>query len=47
MRLSLLVLYVPEPTLDRAFALPEKTKDGKGWWVTDPIGNTVVLLRGA
>lgn len=33
--------------IDRAFALPEKTKDGKGWWVTDPIGNTVVLLRGA
>lgn len=33
--------------MDRAYALPEKTKDGKGWWVTDPIGNTVVLLRGA
>lgn len=30
--------------VDRAFALPEKTKDGVGWWVSDPIGNTVVLL---
>ncbi|BBZ00085.1 VOC family protein [Mycolicibacterium fallax] len=30
--------------IDRAFALPEKTKDGTGWWVSDPIGNTVVLL---
>ncbi|SKM39568.1 Uncharacterised protein [Mycobacteroides abscessus subsp. abscessus] len=31
--------------MDRAFALPERTRDGRGWWVTDPIGNTVVLLR--
>ncbi|MBU9767127.1 hypothetical protein FR943_25260 [Mycobacterium sp. TNTM28] len=30
--------------MDRAYALPEKTRDGKGWWVSDPIGNTVVLL---
>lgn len=30
--------------MDRAYALPEKTKDGKGWWVSDPIGNTVILL---
>ncbi|MFV1360693.1 VOC family protein [Mycolicibacterium fortuitum] len=30
--------------MDRACALPEKTKDGTGWWVSDPIGNTVVLL---
>lgn len=31
--------------MDRAFALPERTRDGAGWWVSDPIGNTVVLLR--
>ncbi|MCV7204887.1 glyoxalase/bleomycin resistance/dioxygenase family protein [Mycolicibacterium peregrinum] len=30
--------------MDRAYALPEKTKAGKGWWVSDPIGNTVILL---
>ncbi|MBE5513714.1 hypothetical protein E3G62_001351 [Mycobacteroides abscessus] len=30
--------------MDQAFALPEKTRDGLGWWVTDPAGNTVVLL---
>lgn len=30
--------------MDRAFALPERTRDGKGWWVTDPCGNTVILL---
>ncbi|AMO59576.1 Uncharacterised protein [Mycolicibacterium phlei] len=29
---------------DRAFALPEKTKDGAGWWCHDAAGNTVVLL---
>lgn len=29
---------------DQAYALPERTRDGEGWWVTDPIGNTVVLL---
>lgn len=28
----------------RAYALPEKTRDGLGFWVTDPCGNTVVLL---
>lgn len=33
-----------ERLMDRAFALPERTRDGKGWWVTDPAGNTVVLL---
>lgn len=31
--------------MDRAFALPEKTRDSAGWWMSDPIGNTVVLLR--
>lgn len=30
--------------MDRAYALPEKTKDGKGWWCHDMCGNTVVLL---
>lgn len=30
--------------MDRANALPEKTKDDAGWWMTDPIGNTVILL---
>ncbi|WP_255773575.1 VOC family protein [Mycobacteroides abscessus] len=29
---------------DKAYALPERTRDGAGWWVSDPIGNTVVLL---
>ncbi|CAJ1579820.1 VOC family protein [[Mycobacterium] wendilense] len=31
--------------MDRAYALPERTRDGAGWWVSDPIGNTVVLLH--
>lgn len=31
--------------MDRAFALPERTRDGAGWWVSDPTGNTVVLLQ--
>lgn len=35
-----------ERLTDRAFALPEKTRDGAGWWLHDPCGNTVVLLRG-
>lgn len=30
--------------IDRAFALPERTRDGLGWWCHDPIGNAVVLL---
>lgn len=30
--------------MDRAYALPEKTKDGAGWWCHDAVGNTVVLL---
>ncbi|WP_396909864.1 VOC family protein [Mycolicibacterium sp.] len=30
--------------IDRAFALPERTRDGRGFWCHDPIGNTVVLL---
>lgn len=30
--------------MDHAHALPERTRDGKGWWVSDPCGNTVVLL---
>lgn len=30
--------------MDHAYALPERTRDGDGWWVSDPIGNTVVLL---
>ncbi len=30
---------------DKAYALPERTRDGAGWWVSDPIGNTVVLLH--
>ncbi|WP_241177753.1 VOC family protein [Mycolicibacterium nivoides] len=29
---------------DRAFALPERTPDGRGWWCRDPCGNTVILL---
>lgn len=33
-----------ERLMDRAFALPELTRDGAGYWVSDPIGNTVVLL---
>lgn len=24
----------------------QQTRDGNGWWDTDPAGNTVVLLRG-
>ncbi|OBH14881.1 VOC family protein [Mycolicibacter sinensis] len=31
--------------MGRAFALPERTRDGAGWWLHDPTGNTVVLLR--
>lgn len=31
---------------DEAFALPEPHGSG-GWWVTDPAGNTVVLLGSA
>lgn len=31
--------------MDKAYALPERTRDGTGWWATDPIGNTVVLLH--
>ncbi|MFV8137397.1 VOC family protein [Mycolicibacterium senegalense] len=30
--------------MDRAFSLPERTRDGRGWWVADPCGNTVILL---
>ncbi|MFN6549568.1 VOC family protein [Mycolicibacterium septicum] len=30
---------------DRAFALPERTPDGRGWWCHDPCGNTVILLQ--
>ncbi|WP_301121545.1 VOC family protein [Mycolicibacterium fortuitum] len=30
--------------IDRAYALPEKTRDGAGWWCHDAIGNTVILL---
>lgn len=30
--------------IDRAYALPERTRDGAGYWCHDPIGNTVVLL---
>lgn len=33
--------------IDRAFALPERTRDGAGWWCHDTCGNSVVLLRGA
>ncbi|MGV7586366.1 VOC family protein [Mycobacterium kansasii] len=32
--------------MDQAHCLPERTRDGVGWWVTDPCGNTVVLLPG-
>lgn len=32
--------------MDRAYAQPEKTRDGAGWWCSDPCGNTVVLLSG-
>lgn len=32
---------------DRAYALPERTGDGQGWWCHDPVGNTVVLLAGS
>ncbi len=31
--------------MDRACALPERTRDVADWWTNDPIGNTVVLLR--
>ncbi|GAB5901065.1 hypothetical protein OKHIL_68740 [Mycolicibacterium mageritense] len=30
--------------MDKAYALPEKTRDGAGYWCHDAIGNTVVLL---
>ncbi|ROZ56314.1 hypothetical protein EEB12_21685 [Rhodococcus sp. WS1] len=30
--------------MDKAYALPERTRDGAGWWCHDAIGNTVVLL---
>lgn len=33
-----------ERLTNRAFSLPERTRDGAGWWVTDPCGNTVVLI---
>lgn len=33
-----------ERLMDRAYALPERTRDGAGWWTNDPIGNTVILL---
>ncbi|SKR42887.1 Uncharacterised protein [Mycobacteroides abscessus subsp. abscessus] len=32
-----------ERLMDKAFALPEPHGSG-GWWVTDPCGNTVVLI---
>lgn len=34
-----------ERLMDQANSLPERTRDGAGWWCSDPIGNTVVLLR--
>ncbi|OHU33367.1 hypothetical protein BKG79_22465 [Mycobacteroides chelonae] len=34
-----------ERLIERAYALPERTRDGAGWWLHDPCGNTVVLLR--
>ena len=30
--------------IDRAYALPERTRDRAGWWCHDVCGNTVVLL---
>lgn len=30
--------------MDQAYALPERTRDGLGWWCHDAVGNTVVLL---
>ncbi|WOF19482.1 hypothetical protein IHV82_01520 [Mycobacterium avium] len=30
--------------MDKAYALPERTRDGAGWWCHDMCGNTVVLL---
>jgi hypothetical protein len=30
--------------MDRAHCLPERTRDGKGWWLHDPCANTEVLL---
>ena len=33
--------------MDRAHALPERTRDGTGWWCHDVCGNTVVLLSEA
>ncbi len=32
-----------ERLMDHAYALPEKTRDGAGYWCHDPVGNTVVL----
>lgn len=29
--------------MDQAWALPEKTRDGAGYWCHDPCGNTVLL----
>lgn len=29
--------------MDRAFALPKRTRDGVGWRVSDLIGNPVLL----
>jgi hypothetical protein len=31
--------------IERAWDGPEQTRDGRGWWTTDPCGNPVVLLR--
>ena len=31
--------------VERAWDAPERTRDGSGWWTTDPCGNTVVILR--
>lgn len=33
--------------MDCAHALPERTRDGAGWWCHDPVGNTVALVREA
>ncbi|MBE5469504.1 hypothetical protein E3G67_001433 [Mycobacteroides abscessus] len=33
-----------ERLIEHAYALPERRRDGVGWWVTDPCGNTVMLL---
>lgn len=31
--------------VERAWDAPERTRDGSGWWTTDPCGNTVVILQ--